>query len=119
MNFYELLYIARSDLTEAQVDELNQTINNIVTAGKGNKVELVNAWGVKSLAYRSKKLRKNKGFFCLTRLTIEDPEVLTELKNRLQLNEAVIRFIIKKVPNFEEAYTPNIRKTPMNAQASN
>lgn len=106
MNLYELVYIARSDLTEAQVKELNNLIKTIVESGSGNKIELVDTWGVRSLAYRSKTLKKNKGFYTLTRLSLASPEVLVELRHKLQLNESVLRFIIKRVKNFENCYSP-------------
>lgn len=107
MRFYELLYIARSDLTSTQVDSLNNTINTIITGGEeaseptGNVVRL-ESWGVKSLPYKSKKLRKNKGYFNLTYFSLNNLEVLKELQNKLKLNEAVLRVMINQIDNIPE-----------------
>lgn len=107
MRFYELLYITRSDLTTTQLEDLNTNITNIIKGKDANnsvenKVVKIEPWGVKTLPYKSKKLKRNKGNYCLLKLSLEDYSVLKELSNRLKLNESVLRFIIKQVDDLEE-----------------
>lgn len=106
MRFYELLYIARSDLTTTQTEDLNTFISSIIKGiskennnegiSKGNVIS-IESWGVKNLPYKSKKLKRNKGSFCLIKFSLEDYSVLKELNTRLRLNESVLRFIIKHI----------------------
>jgi len=119
MRFYELLYITRSDLTTAQLDDLNTTITNIIkdNSKANNKVVKVDPWGIKTLAYKSKKLKKNKGNYCLLKLSLEDYSVLKELTNRLKLNEAVLRFLIKQVDSLEDSTAQSQAKKPANKEA--
>ncbi len=57
MPFYENVFIARQDVTTAQVEALTELFAGIITAQGGN-VTKKEYWGLKSLSYRVRKNRK-------------------------------------------------------------
>jgi ribosomal protein S6 len=54
---YEHVFLARQDLSQAQVDALAATATEIVEANQG-KVTKTETWGLKNLAYKIKRNRK-------------------------------------------------------------
>ena len=54
---YDLIFICRPDTPEADVDKVIATLEHAATE-KGGKVESVNKWGRKRMAYRVQKLRE-------------------------------------------------------------
>ncbi len=56
--------------------------------GGGGKVEKVDLWGKRRLAYQIEK--KSEGFYAIVDLTAE-PATVQELDRQLNLNEAVLR----------------------------
>ena len=79
MALYEHVFLARQDLSQAQVDALAATATEIVEAGQG-KVTKTETWGLKNLAYKIK--RNRKAHFVL--LIIEAPAgVVAELERQL------------------------------------
>ena len=57
MPFYENVYIARPDISAAQVEALTESLTAII-AEYGGQVTKNEYWGLKNLAYRIKKNRK-------------------------------------------------------------
>src|SRR3546814_11088842 len=57
MPYYESVFIARQDISSAQVDQLADQFTEIVASG-GGEVKKREYWGLRSLAYRIKKNRK-------------------------------------------------------------
>ena len=57
MPLYEHVFLARQDLSQAQVDALATTATEIVEANQG-KITKVETWGLRSLAYKIQKNRK-------------------------------------------------------------
>ena len=57
MSLYENVFIARQDVTTAQVEALTELFAGIITAQGGN-VTKKEYWGLKSLSYRVRKNRK-------------------------------------------------------------
>ena len=64
MPLYEHVFLARQDLSQAQVDALAATATEIVETNQG-KVTKTETWGLKSLAYKIKRNRKAH-FVCST-----------------------------------------------------
>ena len=58
MALYEHVFLARQDLSQAQVDALAATATEIVEANQG-KVTKTETWGLKNLAYKIKRNRKH------------------------------------------------------------
>jgi small subunit ribosomal protein S6 len=104
---YEHVFLARQDLSQAQVDALAATATEIVEANQG-KVVKTETWGLKNLAYKIK--RNRKAHFVL--LNIDAPAgVIAELERQTQINEDVIRYMSVRVDELEEGPSVQMRKT--------
>lgn len=96
MPLYETVFIARQDLTPAQVDDLAREFTAVITDGKGKIVKQDN-WGLKTLAYRINKNRK--GYYVMYHLDTPAPALL-EMERRMRLNEDVLRYLSVRVDEF-------------------
>lgn len=93
MPFYENVFIARQELSTAQVEALAAQFTDTIKAGGGEVVKN-EMWGLKNLSYRIKKNRK--GHYVMLGLSAA-PAVVQELERTQQLNEDVIRFLTIRV----------------------
>jgi small subunit ribosomal protein S6 len=106
MPLYEHVFLARQDLSQAQVDALAATATEIVEAGKGN-VTKTETWGLKNLAYKID--RNRKAHFVL--LNIEAPgTVVAELERQNRINEDIIRWLTVSVDEHEGGPSVMMRK---------
>ncbi len=106
MALYEHIFLARQDLSQAQVDALAATATEIVEANEG-KVTKTETWGLKSLAYRID--RNRKAHFVM--LNIDGPgSVVAELERQTRINEDVIRYMTIRVDEHEEGPSVMMRK---------
>ena len=99
MPFYETVFIARNDITQAQVELIADDIGTELTT-EGGEVKKREYWGLRGLAYRIKKNRK--GHYMLLGLSAP-PAFITEMERKLGLNEDVLRFMSIRVEEIEEA----------------
>jgi len=103
---YEHVFLARQDLSQAQVDALAATATEIVEANQG-KVTKTETWGLKSLAYKIK--RNRKAHYVL--LNIEAPAgVVAELERQTACNEDGIRYMTVGVDEHEAGPSVMMRK---------
>lgn len=87
--YYEVMFIVRPDVEDADVDKLIAGFENTVTSGGGN-VRSTEKLGRRKLAYTVRKF--NDGNYVL--LTIDaDGKLVAELERRLRVSEPVIKFI--------------------------
>ena len=106
MPLYEHVFLARQDLSQAQVDALAATATEIVEANQG-KVTKTETWGLKNLAYKIK--RNRKAHFVL--LNIEAPAgTIAELERQTAINEDVIRWLTVRVDEHETGPSVQMRK---------
>ena len=106
MPLYEHVFLARQDLSQAQVDALAATATEIVESNQG-KVTKTETWGLKSLAY--KIARNRKAHFVL--LNIDAPAgVVAELERQTAINEDVIRYMTVRVDEHETGPSVQMRK---------
>ena len=106
MALYEHVFLARQDLSQAQVDALAATATEIVEANDG-KVTKTETWGLKNLAYKID--RNRKAHFVL--LNIEGPGgVVEELERQTRINEDVIRYMTVRVDEHETGPSVMMRK---------
>ena len=106
MPLYEHVFLARQDLSQAQVDALAATATEIVEANQG-KVTKTETWGLKNLAYKIK--RNRKAHFVL--LNIEAPAgTVAELERQTAINEDVIRWLTVRVDEHETGPSVQMRK---------
>ena len=106
MPLYEHVFLARQDLSQAQVDALATAATEIVESNAG-KVTKTETWGLKNLAY--KIARNRKAHFVM--LNIEAPAgVVAELERQTQINEDVIRYLTIRVDELEAGPSVQMRK---------
>ncbi|HEX6980964.1 MAG TPA: 30S ribosomal protein S6 [Alphaproteobacteria bacterium] len=98
MPFYENVFIARQDISPAQVDALADAFTAIVTE-RGGRVTKREYWGLRNLAYRIKKNRK--AHYVLLNIDAPAPAV-HEMERNMRLNEDVLRFLTVRVDSLEE-----------------
>lgn len=99
MPLYEVVLIARSDITQQQVDTLTDEIASRIEAEQG-VVRKREYWGLRSLAYRVKKNRK--AHYMLLGLEAQ-PATIKEMERQLGLDENILRFLTLRVDEIEEA----------------
>ena len=107
MPLYEHVFLARQDLSQAQVDALAATATEIVEQG-GGKVSKTETWGLKGLAYKMKKSRK--AHYALMNID-SPPAAVAEMERLMGLNTDVIRFITVKVEAHETEPSAMMRKS--------
>ena len=107
MPFYENIFIARQDISTAQVEALADTFANLV-AENGGKVEKREYWGLRNLAYRMKKNRK--GHYVLFNLDAP-PNAVSELERNMRINEDVLRYLTIRVEELEAGQSAMMRRS--------
>jgi len=103
---YEHIYLARQDISAQQVEALTAQFKGVIESF-GGKVEKVEYWGVKSLAYRIKKNRK--AHFSLLNIDAA-PAALAEVERQMGINEDIIRFMTVRVEALEQGQSAMMRK---------
>src|SRR5438045_4880976 len=98
MPLYENVFIARQDISGAQVDALADTFTQLV-ADNGGEVKKREYWGLRNLTYRMRKNRK--GHYVLLNLSAP-PAAVAELERTMRINEDVIRYLTIRVDELEE-----------------
>jgi small subunit ribosomal protein S6 len=106
MPFYENVFIARQDLSTAQVDALADQFTTIIK-DKGGDVKKRESWGLRNLAFRIRKNRK--GHYILLNIDAP-PAAIHEVERNMRLNEDVIRFLTIKVEALEEGPSAILQK---------
>lgn len=87
---YDLIFILRPDTPETEIDKIIATLQHAVEE-KHAKVEKVEKWGTRRMAYRVKKLRE--GFYVYMVLRSSHGELLKELERRLRVSDAVLKYL--------------------------
>ena len=106
MALYEHVFLARQDLSQAQVDALAAGATEIVE-NNGGKVVKTETWGLKSLAYKID--RNRKAHFVM--LNIDGPgSLVAELERQNRINEDVIRWLTIAVEEHEDGPSVMMRK---------
>jgi small subunit ribosomal protein S6 len=87
---YDLIFICRPDTPEAEVEKIIASLDH-AAAEKGGKVDKVEKWGTRRLAYRVAKQREGQYIYMLLRGT--QGEMVKELERRLKVSDPVIKYI--------------------------
>ncbi len=112
---YEVMFIVRPDLEEADLDKLIEGISGNVTGG-GGEIKSVEKMGRRRLAYTVRKF--NDGLYVL--LTIGAAgSLIAEIERRLRVSEQVIKFITVRMDEEEKrlAKVKAIRDTKVKRSA--
>src|ERR1700709_278648 len=86
---YEIMFIVRPDVEEAELDKLIEGFSANVTSG-GGEIKSVEKMGRRRLAYTVRKF--NDGFYVLLNVAIAGAGIL-EIERRMRVTEQVIKFI--------------------------
>ena len=112
MNNYETVFIVTPVLSEAQVQEVADKFQGVITENGGQIVNREN-WGLKKLAYPIQK--KTTGFYFLIEFAAEG-EIINKLETQYRRDERVIRFLTFKQDKFAVEYSAKRRAKLANKQ---
>jgi len=102
---YEIMFIVRPDVEDAEIDKIVETFSGYVTQG-GGTVKSTEKMGRRRLAYTVRKF--NDGFYVL--LIVDAPaSAIAEIERRLRVSEQVIKFITVRTDE-EEKRVAKIKK---------
>jgi small subunit ribosomal protein S6 len=121
---YEIMFIIRPDVEEAELDKIIETFSGYVTGG-GGAVKTTEKMGRRRLAYTVKKF--NDGFYVL--LVVDAPAALvSEIERRLRVSEQVIKFItvrmdeedkrVAKIKAHRDAHVKRSAQPQVNVEAA-
>ncbi|HEX7157818.1 MAG TPA: 30S ribosomal protein S6 [Edaphobacter sp.] len=91
---YEVMYIVRPDVEEADIDKLIEGFEKNVTDGGGELAKATEKWGRRRLAYTVRKF--DDGFYVLMTIVAEG-KLVSEIERRLRVSEQVIKFITVRI----------------------
>jgi small subunit ribosomal protein S6 len=98
MSLYETVFVARQDISGAQVDTLADQFAAII-AEQGGEVKKRESWGLRNLAFRMKKNRK--GHYVL--FNIDGPgAAIAEMERNMRISEDILRYLTVRVEALEE-----------------
>ena len=100
---YESVFIARQDITVAQVEGLVETFEKVIMDA-GGSVPKKESWGLRTLAYKIKKNRK--GHYAFLRSDAPS-DAVQEMERLARLHDDVMRVMTIKVD--EHAEGPSIQ----------
>ena len=95
---YEIMFIVRPDVEEADLDKLIEGFSANVVSG-GGEVRSVEKMGRRRLAYTVRKF--NDGFYVLLNVSIPGAGIL-EIERRMRVTEQVIKFITVRMDEEEK-----------------
>jgi small subunit ribosomal protein S6 len=121
---YEIMFIVRPDVEEADLDKLIEGFSQNITDG-GGEVKSVEKMGRRRLAYTVKKF--NDGFYVL--LIVDAPaSLVSEIERRLRVSEPVIKFItvrmdeedkrVAKIKAHRDAHVKRSAQPQVNVEAA-
>jgi small subunit ribosomal protein S6 len=112
---YEIMFIVRPDVEEADLDKLIEGFSANVTNG-GGEIKSVEKMGRRRLAYTVRKF--NDGFYVLLNVAAAG-SLITEIERRLRVSEPVIKFITVRMDEEEKrlAKVKAIRDTKVKRSA--
>jgi small subunit ribosomal protein S6 len=111
---YEMMFIARTDVPEEEIEKLNTQMESVVS-GAGGKMEKVDKMGRRRLAYRVKKQRE--GLYIL--FTFEgNGDTVREFERRLKVTDTVIKYLAVRVDERKKAAAQAKAAAKQQAQAA-
>ena len=107
MPLYEHVFLARQDISQAQVEALTKEYSDIITEA-GGRIGKTEYWGVKPLAFKIKKNRK--AHYTLVNIDAA-PTAVAEMERRMGLSPDVLRFMTIRVDAHETEPSIQMRKS--------
>ncbi|MEG0808285.1 MAG: 30S ribosomal protein S6 [Alistipes sp.] len=105
MNNYETVFIVTPVLSDAQVQEVCDKFQGVITEN-GGQIVSQESWGLKKLAYPIQK--KTTGFYFLLEFAGEGT-IINALETQYRRDERVIRFLTFKQDKFAVEYSAKRR----------
>ncbi len=102
MPLYEHIYLARQDISPAQVETLTEELQTIVKEN-GGKIAKSEYWGLRTLQYKIQKNRK--GHYTLMNIEAA-PEAIAEMERQMKINEDILRFMTLRVEEHDTNPSP-------------
>lgn len=99
---YEILYIVRPDVEEADLPDVTKKVENLIESLDGS-IQNTNVWGKRRLAYEVDHLRE--GHYVLTDFQIE-PVRVPEMEATLKISDTVFRHLIVRKPVLKPGAAP-------------
>lgn len=93
MALYEIVYIARQEISENDVEKINEEFTKLLEKNQG-KILKTEYWGLRNFAYEIKKAKK--GHYSLIGVDAP-PATVKELERNMRLHENVVRFLTVRV----------------------
>jgi small subunit ribosomal protein S6 len=87
---YDLIFICMPTTPEEEIAKIIGTLEH-AAAEHGGKVEKLEKWGTRKMAYRVSKQRE--GFYVYMSLRSTHGELIKELERRLKVTDAVIKYM--------------------------
>ncbi len=114
MNKYELIYVIDTATEETARNELIARFNGMIEEN-GGKVEKVEEWGKRRLAYTINY--KTEGYYVLVNFTA-NAELPREIERVMQINESILRYLTVKVEEKRSNVKPRpVRVAPVAEEA--
>ncbi len=89
MRLYEEVFIVKPDAGDEETESVLEQLSKTVT-DQGGRIENVDRWGRKKLAYRVAKYEE--GTYIVLKFSA-NPETVRELERRLRVNDLVLKFL--------------------------
>ena len=93
MRIYEQLFIVRPDAVQEEIDAFLEQLNGVI-AGAGGKLEKLEKWGIRKLAYPVEK--RHEGYYVLLQYA-SGPEVVKEIERRFRVSDLVLKYLTVRV----------------------
>jgi small subunit ribosomal protein S6 len=107
MPLYEHVFLARQDISQAQVEALTKEFSQVIEEG-GGKIAKSEYWGVKTIAFKIKKNRK--AHYSLLNIDAP-PAAIAEMERRMGISSDIIRFLTVRVEEHETEPSVQMRKS--------
>jgi small subunit ribosomal protein S6 len=107
MPLYEHVFLARQDISQAQVEALTKEYSDVITEA-GGRIGKSEYWGVKPLAFKMKKNRK--AHYSLLNIDAT-PAAVAEMERRMRLSPDILRFLTIRVEAHETEPSIQMRKS--------
>ena len=91
MKKYEIMYILKANLEDADRNQLIGKLHDILVL-EGGSVEDVNEWGIRDFAYETNG--DKKGYYVLVTINTESTKGIDEFKRVTKINPNVVRSLI-------------------------
>lgn len=92
MKKYEIMYIIKASLDEAQFEKVQARLHATITEN-GGSIDEVNDWGIKDFAYEIDHMKK--GHYAVINVTANNAGVF-EFQRLARINNDVVRIMVVK-----------------------